>query len=395
MLAISDPAMTSPVATSRKTPVDNDLPPYKWTGLEFDDVREMDRAYYQYYEDLGKVKAPATSANEKKRPCFITKVFDPSHGEVGTEWRTAPSSGKLGDDSHEELFDICVKKSFEEAEEWRKERLAGFQEEIKGVAQGSPQWWKLQNKIKAYSQPLRRPFLAHRQDNEMSDPPHVDKRKAFGAPQDVRVRRGINPNVETDRRFEAPIRSMQKANVLPGEDGKWTPGTIWGPVASTNWADDDEEEEDVAAATGSSDRSAPSTFHGFHPRHHRPRLMGLGHHGFDDIFIKQRDGEHFTSEDIPRGPWNESRDAPILFETEDGSERHVAKTQLSEGSVVYDRKSVAFQKDLYTQVKENEKANKGDASFQGRSHAVQQTQPARGEPTPEPAAKPARTKSTW
>lgn len=135
-----------------------------------------------------------------------------------------------------------------------------------------------------------------RRDNERSEPPHMDNRKARGVLQDVSVGGPTNTNVETDSRFAHSIQNLQRAKILPGQNGEYKTGATWGREAETK------------AANPDSDRAVVETNHAFLPRHSRSRRIGPGYHGYDEVFRQQRDGVTFTSKDLAAASWKKERD---------------------------------------------------------------------------------------
>lgn len=342
-----------------------DKPPMYWTGLEFEDLVQQDDAFFESCRRRGWVEQsiPGSKYGSYVLPRLQSVVFNAGDEVIGRQWQTAPCTAPLGSDDYIGHFDILVHQTFDEAEAERKSTLAKLQEGFANAEEGSAEWNMLRNKITSYSQPVQFVQLPARMDNERPRPgnkPHVDARKHLGQLQDIRVGGGKDPNVETWDRFAPGIRAMQRAGVLP--EGEWKAGTTWGEQPTSVWADeeDDEEEEgDGAAAQSVSERKAPSTFHGFKARHPRPRGLGLGHHGYDNIYIQQRDGVHFTSDDVPEGPWMNARNVPIQF-TQNGKVMHITQP-LKEDNPAFDKFSAGDKAPLFKILKDAEDLAKSKA----------------------------------
>lgn len=335
-----------------------------WSPDDFETTDEMNRAFYAFYEERGYARAPATA--HSARDGLQQIVWDPEMGNKGSEWQTAPTSRTqfdLGTDSYQEMFIIENFRSEEEAEEFRIRTVAELQQALSHTTPGSAEWWRLQGKIKSLGQTMRRHQLLPRRDNENADPPYVDDRKPRGVLQDVRVGGGLDPNVETRQRFAPAIKAMQKADILPGRNGEYETGSIWGPKGGTNMTpklDDDDNCLDDTAATElpDSDRKVVETNHAFLPRHHRPRRIGLGYHGYDEVFRQQRDGVRYTSSDLMKTSWRQGRDTPMCFASEDDTEAHLVENRLKSGNPVLEKHSAALKDDLKTIVENHEHESK-------------------------------------
>lgn len=67
---------------------------------------------------------------------------------------------------------------------------------------------------------------------------------------------------------------------------------------------------------------APSTFHGFIPRYQRPNGTGPRHLESGNIHIQQLDRLPFNSLDVPSDRWDNGRNVPVVFTSEDGEVVH-------------------------------------------------------------------------
>lgn len=113
------------------------------------------------------------------------------------------------------------------------------------------------------------------------------------------------------------------------------------------------------------DEPSTSTFHGFLPRHPRPEGIGLGHLGYDAIYIRARDGLGYTSADVPNQEWDLDVNSPIVFESEDGKKFVVDKV-LSEDNpcVIEAKKNSKNLRPLYDILVEEEARDAGGAPNQ-------------------------------
>ncbi len=173
-----------------------------------------------------------------------------------------------------------------------------------------------------------------------------------------------DPAKETLRRFGRGIELMKKTGAIPKD---WQ-GGVWGPVAKgfdepldNNWGD--EVEEDLAA--GVPDAMATSTFHGFVPRLHRPNRFSLGHKGYDNLYLKQRDGEAFNSADAPVGEWVDllGSDIPMSSPTE----KEIIKNALERGNPATPTARAHAVKPARQVLEENESRNAGNKARGGAS----------------------------
>lgn len=298
------------------------------------------------------------------------------------------------------MFFIGCFSSEEEAGKFRQEKLAQLQKALSDAKSGSAEWYRLQGKIRSLSQPRRPVRSLPRRGNEATQPPNVDPRKARGVLQDVRAGLGVNPNVETKDRFAPGIKAMQMASILPGQNGEYKAGTTWGPkaVVSSKWADQDEDEDDDWAlgdwAKGkatiedpdNSDQKDVDTSHAFQPRHNRPRRAGLMYHGFDGVYLHQRDGKPFTSADVIGMPWKKQQDEFIQLTSEDVTEAHVVKGRLEISNPVFNKQSAALQDDLKTILENHERITQ--QKKQGLSVRARPAAGARGSATAPASALP-------
>lgn len=334
-----------------------------WTGEEFESRADLDKDFHKFYEERGWGVQPMGPG------CLLSvqsDVVDSNTGVMGSQWQTAPPKAPLGSDDYYGHFDILVDKAQEEAETARKSKLKELAESLATIEESSAEWHKLRRQNISYSEPVRFVQLAHRLDNERTiDPgPHIDGRRVMGQIQDVRVGRDKDPNVETRDRFASAICALQRAKLL--SKGEWQPGTIWGAECEPKsvWADEEDEEDedadkdDTTRVKEDSDRTVPSTFHGFRARHSRPRVLGLGHHGYDDIYVKQRDGQHFTSNDVPTGPWQMRREGLLSLTSGGKAVQTISKAAaLKTISPLFLKRSPGLNVDLRTILEQNEKAS--------------------------------------
>lgn len=337
-----------------------------WSLEDFGGIEELDDAFYEYHEERGYVKVPVDLPN--CRDTLQQRFEDSETGVVKREWQVAaPPRSEFLNHTYQELEFVGLFESKEEAEKFRTETLAQLQRELGDAKPGSAKWWQLKGKISSFSKPLRPALMLPRRDNEKSDPPHVDKRKARGVLQDIRVGLGVNPNIETEDRFAEAIRVMQGTGALPGKNGGWKAGTTWGPKpVSTNWADEEEDEgvswgvddwgkTETAATDPSSDRKVVDTHHAFLPRHSRPRRIGLGYHGYDEVFRHQRDAVPFTSKDLTKTAWRTERDTTFIHVPEDETKVYVVDERLDGDNPAFNKRSAALKDDLKTILENHEK----------------------------------------
>lgn len=360
-------SLSTPASAPSALALDPDLAPVHWTGKEFESRADLDKAFYKFYEERGWVVQPMPYGMPRLQSVRVNCDV----GVIGSQWQTAPSKAPVWSDDYYGHFDILVHKTQEEAETARKSKLKELTESLATVEEGSAEWHKLRRKIISYSEPVKFVQLGPRLDNERTirPGPHIDGRDIFGQMQDVRVGRGKDPNVETWDRFAPAIRAMQRAKVLP--EGEWQPGTTWGvesepkSVLADEEDEEDEEgadEDDATIANGGSDRKVPSTFHGFKPRYRRPEGFGLGHHGYDNVYLQQRDGVHFTSQDVPGGPWQDNPKAPMSFTCNGEIVATLSEAYaLKPDNPLFDKRSYgpvhAHTLDLKTRLQRNEKAS--------------------------------------
>lgn len=387
------PAPVAPAAPTGSAPgaprrgADN-RPPVSWSQNDLESVQDMDREFDKFYEDLGETKLPATQRGFRSR--LQQTTWEPNSGVVGHEHQMKPApaaahapEAESGSPTHEETFFTGCFKSEDEAMVFRARSLATLQEAQRGVEPGSQLWQRLQGRIASFTHPTKRLEQGPRLHNENTVPPHVDPRRPFGTLQDVHVGGGRNPNIETPDRCLPAIKVMQIARILPGQNGEYKAGTTWGPTGAS------------AADLDDSDRKVVDTHHAFIPRHYRPHRIGLGYHGYEEVFRHQRDGVPFTSADLTKTSWNQDRNGPIQFVREDGSLARTVNQPLRHDNLALEKQSTAFKDDLKTILENHERAKQHKNQLKRKRAATEAAEPSASAPAAPPSTQPQLWTSTW
>lgn len=352
----TSPTVSRPVPGDSDTAVDEELPPYFWKPAETSEGREeQDRLFVEYYKKRGFVY------DEEK------KVFLPRAHNYWTEYNgetfftSKPvQEGGFGADTYDEDFVTYTApaSALPELNEKRLKDLAEAREKLARAQQApdGPDKAKtvrgLEKEVRLLVNPLEQ-WVPTIMDEDL-DTREVEE------PSDID---GDDSREETMSRFGHILERMSAVGALgtvdvPGPDGKmvkqnrtWANGEVWRPESESKdweaWADDE---------------PPMSTFHGFIPRHPRPDGIGLGHLGYDSVYIRSRDGLGYTSADVPDQVWDQPLDAPIVFETHDG-EQWVIDRPLEKDNPVFGGRDPS--KPLSQILAEEEAANADKAANQG------------------------------
>ncbi|ROW08568.1 hypothetical protein VPNG_06220 [Cytospora leucostoma] len=353
---------------------EQDEPPITWSKEKYEeDPDAMKRDFLHYYKEKGWAMLTAEGAG------FVPAAHHPGAEYAGeTYFRIKPvQEGNSSSDTYDEDF-IVLKRpvsALPQLEEQRKGRLAGARRRLQQLrdepdrAGKAREVLELEREVRRYQNPFEQWRPPIRMDNELND--FRDARK-IDQPKDIA---GNNSVRDTLHKFKPVIERMESVGAFGKEvaevDGKrvelnrtWKEGDKWRPK-SIAWADE-----------VPSDDEATSTFHGFYPRQNRPNRVGLGHLGYDEIYVRSRDGEFYTADDLTDREWSESRADSIEFVSTDGN-TFTVDTQLSSDNPALDRQ-LPTSKPLRQILEENRQKNTGQRPYQDRRGASRGQRGGRG-----------------
>lgn len=269
--------------------------------------------------------------------------------------------GGLGDDTYEEDFVVhtAPASALPELNEKRLKDLAEAREKL-AQAQQAPDGPDKAKTVRGLEKEVRLLVNPLEQYVPVPMPEEDVRQRQVEEPSDID---GDDSREETMSRFGHILERMSAVGALgtvevPGPDGKmvkqnrtWANGEVWRPKSGN---------KDWEAWSG--DEPPTSTFHGFIPRHPRPDGIGLGHLGYDSVYTRSRDGEWYTAEDVPDQVWEQSVNAPMIFEADDGTKTVVDYKLKEDNSCIIKREPP---KPLSQILAEEEAANAKNAAHQG------------------------------
>lgn len=341
-------------------------PPITWPcPTSVDEAQIQKRDFFDHYKQKGwEFLGDDDLILERARPTAHHPKFA-CNGE--TYFVSRPQKiGGFGSDLYEEDFSVYTGTMAQlphiEAEREKELETAKAELQIAAVeAQGADKDRKvrgLQAQIRRLEAPLEVFMPPLRIDNEHLK--FAETRKT-DLPKDITAN---NAPRDTLHKFKLTIELMEAAGAFGEEtvmeDGeevtvnrKWKEGDVWRPKP---------ENPDEEALW---DEELSSTFHGFMPRHSRPRWIGLGHLGYDNVYTRSRDGESYTSKDLPDRQWNTSDTAPIVYKPKQGNTSTVQRSSRDVGL----GSQSANVKPLRQILEENEKANANKTAQRARTNA--------------------------
>lgn len=339
---------------------DEDIPPIDWEPAKPEDREEQDRLFVEYYKKRGLIY-------DEEKKIFLPRAYNPWTGYNGETFLRSKrvQEGGFGADTYDEDFvtHTAPASALPELNEKRLKDLAEAREKLAQAQQApdGPEKAKtvrsLEKEVRLLVNPLEQWVPAYVQDMEDL------RRRQVAIPNDIA---GNNSRRDTPFKFGHILERMSAVGALGTEEvvgpdlkmvrqnRKWEEGMVWRPKSeSKDWADWEDDE------------TLTTTFHGFIPRHPRPHGIGLGHLGYDSVYTRSRDGEWYTAEDVPDQVWEQSVDAPMIFEADDGT-RTVVDYKLKEDNPCINKKEAP--KPLSQVLAQNKAANAGRAAYQGHSH---------------------------
>ncbi|ROW02302.1 hypothetical protein VSDG_02351 [Cytospora chrysosperma] len=373
---IPAPAPSLPPAPSSSPPPG---PPITWPRkADPREIKEQEQQFFEYYKKRGFVETTIEAGATDQRPRFLPRAFHPYHEYAGDTFirNTRIQEGGFGANTYDEDFVVHTRpaSSLPELERQRLEWLNVAMEKLQKAREGpdrpekSQEVQDLQREARRLWLPLQQFVPPLRQGNEADG--FLDER-VCEQPKDVAAN---NPIRDTLYRFKPAIERMEKFGVFGTEevveDGEkvtvnrtWKQGDTWGPKRE-------------GSAEGPSEDYRTPTFHGFLPRHNRPNRIGLGHLGYDDVYLRARDGIWFTHEDVHGRPWRQSRRDTLRFVSDQGSEV-VVKHQLCEDNPVLDKTSPTA-KPISVLLDEKHRDNSGQAPHLGLNPTFRSRSRGRG-----------------
>lgn len=311
--------------------------------------------FVEYYKKRGLIY-------DEEKKVFLPRAYNPWTGYNGETFLRSKrvQEGGFGADTYDEDFVTYTApaSALPELNEKRLKDLAEAREKL-AQAQQAPDGPDKAKTVRGLEKEVR--LLVN--PLEQWVPTIVDEdldRREVEQPSDID---GDDSREETMSRFGHILERMSVVGALgtvevPGPDGKmvkqsrtWANEEVWRPKTESKdweaWADDE---------------PPTSTFHGFIPRHPRPDGIGLGHLGYDSVYTRSRDGVGYTSENVPDQVWEQSVNAPMIFEADDGTIT-VVDYKLKEDNSCINNKEPP--KPLSQILAEEEAANADKAARQG------------------------------